>query len=175
MYPAPKELREDFDDLRRQQGGSAAPSPLHALGKVDVNGEIALKRQLAIIGVSVFCACLILVALNAYSRDSNRAESEDKVEVMGNDPKSFGPGASVAAETTFPTVTPTAYGGMETRPSPPIEQRLNSQLNSGYYNMQSQCFQNNLQSPSYHPAGVHGVSLPVQDTLGVRMKRFVTR
>ncbi|MBX9692577.1 MAG: hypothetical protein K2Z81_09345 [Cyanobacteria bacterium] len=167
MYPAPEELRQDFSELRRQQSGGPTPSPMHALGKVDVNGEIALKRQLSIIGLVVFCTCLVLVALNAYSRDSDK-----HTEVVGS-AQSFGPGASVAAETTFPTVTPTAYGGVDTRPTAMVE----SQYGGNNFTFQNQGYRSNYQSPGYvaTPTSVHGVNLPVNDGNGVRLRRFVTR
>lgn len=59
------------------------------------------RNEMVLFGVVIFTVTLVLVGLNAYQRDRIDNETADAHH-------GFGPGASQAAELSFPTKTPTA-------------------------------------------------------------------
>jgi hypothetical protein len=98
IHPPSEEIRNTF------QTNKSKPSPtMHtkACACCHVANPKSNKKELRIFAVIMVAVTLTLVGLNAYQRDRIENETADASHGLG-------PGATQAAEVTFPVKTPTA-------------------------------------------------------------------
>ena len=186
MYPAPEDLRKDMIELRLQQSDKTPPSPLHAFSRGGQPVDAGLQKQLVVLGVVVFLACLGLVALNAYARDVSH-----RMENPGSVADNVGAGASIAMESSFPARAPVSSYSAGAGQFSPHMQSAASQY--GWYQGNQLSVPTHIQPqenympsaavmPTYsdslnQPVGIrpHCMMVPVEDSGSVRVRRIVNR
>lgn len=99
-HPPSEEIRTTIQEFKTEN----KPTPnMHNQGCpcCRVAKPPSKRKEMGLLAVIVFAVTLVLIGLNAYQRD--RIDNE-----LADAPTALGPGASQAAELSFPTKTPTA-------------------------------------------------------------------
>ncbi|MBX9666611.1 MAG: hypothetical protein K2X93_03285 [Candidatus Obscuribacterales bacterium] len=102
-HPPSEELRQTFQDLNVRSTASAKAIHQQKCACCHTKAPDRNHRELKFLAIVVFAITLMLVALNAYQRDI-RAQNDLSLD------SDLGPGATKAAESSFPQKTPTLNG-----------------------------------------------------------------
>jgi len=109
FHPPGDQVRASFNEFRPEPLPRVVPGKQskHSAGCAccHVANPKSNANELKLFAVIIFAVTITLVGMNAYQRDRINKETAHASHGSGI---AFGPGATQAAETTFPTMAPTA-------------------------------------------------------------------